>query len=126
MGADPGAARAIVATACAGVPDAAGVKLIADRYVPESMDPPFAYPSDVSWVRDSTDDTWSYIVTWRILTGRGESRAAQQHLDVLVPGCTTALDADSRCSVDSGTGYDFFDVAGVEHYGAEIDVRVMP
>jgi hypothetical protein len=125
MAVDPAGARAFVANAAAGVLDASGVKLVSSPYVPEAADPPFAYPSDVSWVRDSPD-TWSYVVTLRILTGRGESQAAQQQLDVLVPGVTAALDAIPQLSVDSGTGYDMFDVAGTEHYGAELDVRVMP
>lgn len=121
---DPGAARAKVATACEGVEDANGLTMISSPYLPESVDPPYSYPSDVSWVRDSSS-SWSYVVTWRTITGRGESKAAQQNLDVLIPGCAAALDATPECSVDSGTGYDLFDVAGVEHYGAEQDVRVM-
>ncbi len=118
-------ARALVSNAAADVLDATGVKLVTSPYVPEAADPPYAYPSDCSWVRDSMSDTWSYVVTLRIITGRGESEAAQQNLDVLIPAVTAALDAVGECSVDSGTGYDFFDIAGVEHYGAEIDVRVM-
>jgi hypothetical protein len=125
MAVDVAGARARVADAAAGVLDAAGIKLVTSPYVPEAADPPFAYPTDVSWVRDSMNDSWSYIVTFRIITGRGESQAAQQHLDALVPGVTAALDADGACSVDSGTGYDMFDVAGTEYYGAELDVRVM-
>lgn len=126
MAVDVAAARALVSDAAAGVLDATGVKLVTSPYVPEAADPPYAYPSDVSWVRDSMDDTWSYVVTLRIITGRGESQAAQQNLDVLVPAVTTALDAVDELSVDSGTGYDFFDIGGVEHYGAELDVRVAP
>ena len=124
---DPGAVRQALADTLDGLAAAYGVKLRAIPYVPDSIDPPFAYPADMSWVVDSADDTVTATVAIRILTSSAEDRAGQEHLDVLIPAATAALDAVSAYSVDSGTGYDVFPVGpdGDEFYGAELEVRVL-
>jgi len=123
-----GEVRAALANAMDGIAAAYGKKLRATPFVSDAPDPPWAYPFDMSWVLDSMDDTWTATASVRILTSSQEDRAGQEHLDVLIPAVIDALNATPGLSVSSGTGYDLLPVGedGLEYYGAELEVSVLP
>lgn len=119
---DIAALRLAVAAAANAIPG-----VVAVHYTPDSGDPPFIYPADVSWVRDTVDDAWSAILTVRVLTSRSEDRAGQENLDRILPLLTAALEAmdDYDVSLNSGTGYDLLTVGGGTYFGAELDYEVL-
>lgn len=130
--------RAALATALATVVDGTGAALVASAFVPDSIDPPFAYPADAggTYQVDLTGST-DAVVTVRVLTSRGEDQAGQELLDAFLAssGPTSvraAIEADptldGECAdlaVTGWSGYQLYDVAGAEYYGAELTVELL-
>lgn len=132
------AVRAALAESCATVVDATGAALAASNYIPDSADPPFAYPTDSGGTYSvDLDGSTDAVVTMRVLTSRAEDQAGQELLDAFLAtaGPTSikaAIEADptlgGECSdlaVTGWSGYELYDVAGTEYYGAELTVEIL-
>ncbi|MDG4784356.1 hypothetical protein O7626_00515 [Micromonospora sp. WMMD1102] len=130
--------RAALATAAGTVVLPDGTRLQGYARVPGSPDPPCAYPAQSDGTYgDTLDDTVAATVTLRILTGRGEDEAAQELLDALLAAdgpssVRAAIESDptlgglcSDLAVTGWSGYESYDVGGVERYGAELTVEVL-
>lgn len=120
---DVAAIRQAIATACRTV-----TGLEASHFVPDAIDPPFAYPSDAEWTyHETTDDAAGAVVTLKLLTSRAEDQAGQELLDAYLSSVPAAIEASTSydMTVASGSGYRLFDVAGIEYYGAELTVVVL-
>lgn len=94
------------------------------------MTPVFAPgETEADYVAD-TGGAVDLTMTWRLAVGHGETEAAQALLDTyLSTGAANsiidAINADSRCTAESGDGYRVFEWAGKALYGAEITVTVL-
>lgn len=130
--------RAALAAACRTVVDSTGAALEASAFIADSVDPPFAYPVDAGGTYDTTlDGLADATVTLRVLTSRSEDQAGQELLDAFLAstGPTSikaAIEADptlgGECSdlaVTGWSGYQPYEVAGTDYYGAELTVEVL-
>lgn len=130
--------RAALAAACRTVVDGTGAALEASAFIADSIDPPFAYPVDSGGTFDvSMDGLADATVTLRVLTSRSEDQAGQELLDDFLASTgetsiKAAVEADptlgGECSdlhVSGWSGYQLYEVAGTDYYGAELTVEVL-
>lgn len=129
---DVAAVRTALATALASVD---GLEVSA--YVPDTVDPPWAYlvPGEGQYDLDM-DGGWRVDVAVRVVTSRAEDRAGQATLDGLLDSTgagsiKAALEADPTLgglvddlAVRGWSGYRLYEIAGTDYYGAELLVEV--
>lgn len=130
---DVKAIRQAIAAACNGLP--AGGKTLQSKGYVFAGDPPFAFPAQTDGnYHDTADGNSGLVVTLRVLTSRAEDRSGQEMLDDLLADTSikAAVEADptlgGECddlSVTGFTGYQPFEVAGTDYYGAELTVVVL-
>lgn len=115
--------RATIAAACRTV-----TGLEASPFIPDSIDPPFAFPGQVEWTyHETVDEAAGAVITLKLLTSRAEDQAGQELLDALLGPVKTAIEAATGydMTVSGGSGYRLVDAAGIEYYGAELTVLVL-
>jgi len=130
--------RAGLAAACRTVIDDTGAQLEASPFVPDSIDPPWAYAGETVGTYDVAMDGLSdATVTLRVITSRNDDQRGQELLDAFLAsfGSTSvkaAVEADptlgGECSdlqVSGWSGYQMYDIAGTPYYGAELTVAVL-
>lgn len=134
---DPAAIRTALATALRTVVDDAGAQLEASPFAPDALDPPWAYPGQMVGEYDQTMGGLSGLtVTVKVMTSRAEDQRGQELLDAFLAdaGPTSikaAIEADptlgGECAdlhVAGWDGYQTYEIAGAEYYGAELTVVV--
>lgn len=130
--------RVALAAACTNVVDTTGAKVQALGYQPDSLDPPCVYAGESTGSYDDTlDGLGSATVTMRLIVSRGDDLSGQALLDALLASAgpssvKAAIEADptlgGECSdlhVSGWSGYQLYDVAGTEYFGAELTVEVL-
>ncbi|HEU4422063.1 MAG TPA: hypothetical protein VFR67_05925 [Pilimelia sp.] len=135
---DIAAIRRAIAAASRTVVDASGARLEASHFVPDSIDPPFAYPAATDGNYDETTDLAAgVVVTVRVLTSRAEDQSGQELLDGYLAdsGPTSvkaAIEADPTLgglvddlAVTGWSGHRLYEIGGVDYYGAELTVVIL-
>lgn len=130
---DVKAIRRAVAAAARTVPG-----LEASHYVPDRIDPPYAYPAATDGNYDeTTDGAAGVVVTVRVLTSRAEDQSGQELLDAYLAtsGATSvkaAIESDPTLgglvddlAVQGWSGYRLYEIAGTDYYGAELTVVIL-